>query len=87
MILEFISIISVYIIMAILTAIVIYIQLVKKYIKEEPHMSFKYWIDSRIDDIVVPSILWFAAIPIYTICFFAKKIIERINKHYGVKWW
>lgn len=85
MILEIISIISVYIIMAILTAIVIYIQLVKKYIKEESHVRFKFWIDGKIDEIVVVSILWFAAIPIQIICFFAKKIIERINKHYGVK--
>lgn len=85
MILKIISIISVYIIMAILTAIVIYIQLVNKYVKEKPHVGFKYWIDSRMDDIVVPSLLWFAAIPIYTIRFFIEKIIERINKHYGVK--
>lgn len=85
MILEVISIISVYIIMAILTAIVIYIQLVKKYAKEKPRMSFKSWIDGEINEIIVVSILWFAAIPIYIISFFAKKIIERINKHYGVK--
>lgn len=85
MILEIISIISAYIIMAILTAIVIYVQLVKKYVKEEPRVGFKYWIDGKSDEIIVVSILWFAAIPIYTICFFAKKIIERINKHYGVK--
>ena len=85
MILEFISIISAYIIMAIFTAIVIYIQLVKKYVKEESHVRFKYWIDGKIDEIIVLSIFWFAAIPIHMICFFAKKIIERINKHYGVK--
>ena len=71
--------------MAILTAIVIYVQLVKKYAKEKPRMSFKFWINGEIDEIIVVSILWFAAIPIHAICFFAKKIIERINKHYGVK--
>lgn len=85
MILEIISIISAYIIMAILTAIVVYIRCVKEYIREESHVSFKFWIDGKIDEIVVVSILWFAAIPIQIICFFAKKIIERINKHYGVK--
>ena len=71
--------------MAIFTAIVIYVQLVKKYVKEESHVRFKYWIEGKSDEIVLTSILWFAAIPIYTICFLAKKIIERINKHYGVK--
>ena len=48
-------------------------------------MRFKYWIDDKIDELIVVSILWFAAIPIHIICFFAKKIIELINKHYGVK--
>ena len=71
--------------MAITTAIVIYIRLIKKYVEEKPRMSFKSWIDGEIDEIIVVSILWFAAIPIHIICFFAKKIIERINKHYGVK--
>lgn len=79
------EIISAYFIMAILTAIVIYVQLVKKYVKEKSHIRFRYWINHKIDEIIVVSILWFAAIPIQIICFFAKKIIERINKHYGVE--
>ena len=85
MTLIFFSIIIVSIIMAILTSIVIYIRFVKKYVKEESHMRFEYWIDGKIDDIVVSSLFWFAIIPKNIICFFAKKIIERINKHYGVK--
>jgi hypothetical protein len=84
MILMVISIISVYIIMAILTAIVVYIRFVKKYVKEKSHMRFEYWIDGKIDDIVVSSLFWFVTIPTNIICFLAKKIIERINKHYGV---
>lgn len=85
MIIKIIITISAYIIMAILTAIVIYVQLVKKYVKEESNVRFKYWIENKSDEILAVSILWFAAIPIYIICFFAKKIIERINKHYGVE--
>lgn len=85
MILMFFSIISAYIIIGILTAIVVYIRYVKKYVKEESHMRFEYWIDGKIDDIVESSLFWFAIIPTKIICFFAKKLIDRINKHYGVK--
>lgn len=85
MIITIFSIISAYIIIGILTAIVVYIRFVKKYVKEKSHMRFEYWIDGKIDDIVVSSLFWFAVIPTNIICFFAKKIIERINKHYGVK--
>lgn len=49
MILKFISIISAYIIMAILTAIVVYIRCVKEYIREGSHMRFEYWINGKID--------------------------------------
>ena len=85
MILEIISIISAYIIIGILTAIVVYIRFVKEYVKEKSNVRFNYWINNKIDDIVVSSLFWFAIIPTNIICFFAKKIIERINKHYGVE--
>lgn len=62
-----------------------YIRFVKEYVKEESHVRFRYWIDGKIDEIVVTSLFWFAVIPTNIILFCAKKLIERINKHYGVE--
>jgi hypothetical protein len=76
--------ILIYFLGAVITGFLIYISLIKKYIKEKSALKFGVWIESYDTIIIFSALFWFIVLPIGIILYFIKRIIERINKHYNV---
>lgn len=78
---------SIYILGALFTGIFTYIGIIKKYIKENSHIRFYYWLDVTgcYEKILLITILWFFVIPITIIISPIRYLIKRINKHYNIE--
>lgn len=77
--------ILIYFLGAVATGLLVYILLIKKYIKENSALKFGVWIENYDFIIIVSALVWFIAIPIGITIYSISKIIERINKHYNVE--
>lgn len=74
----------VYILGAIFTGILVYISLIKKYLKEQSTLKFSTWLEAYDFAIIFSSIFWFVILPIMIIVYPVTKIIKKINKHYNL---
>lgn len=77
--------ILIYFLGAVITGLLVYISLIKKYIKENTALKFGVWIENYIPYIFIYALFWFIVLPIGIIPYLIKIIIERINKHYNVE--
>lgn len=75
----------VYILGAIFTGILVYISLIKEYLKEQSTLKFSTWLEDYDFAIIFSSIFWFVILPIMIIVYPVTKIIKKINKHYNIE--
>lgn len=77
--------ILIYLLGAIGTGLLVYISLIKKYIKGKTALRFNIWIEGLDFYYFYFSIVfWFIILPIDIIAYLINKIIERIHKHYNI---
>ena len=79
--------ISIYILGALFTGIFTYIGIIRKYLKENSHVKFSYWLDNKeyLETISLTAIFWFIVVPMAIIMSPIRYLIKRINKHYNVE--
>lgn len=67
----------VYILGSIFTGILVYISLIKKYLKEQSTLKFSTWLEAYDFAIIFSSIFWFVVLPIMIIVYPITKIIKK----------
>ena len=75
----------IYLVGAGITFLLVYVILVKKYVKEKSALKFSFWLDQYLGAILCMTIFWMIVLPVMVMLCPILMGIKFINKNYGIK--
>lgn len=75
----------IYLFGAVITYLLVYTILAKKYVEEKSALKFSVWLDPYIGHIILMCIFWVVVLPGMVVLCHILMVIKMINKYYGIK--
>ena len=83
--LDMVWLLIIYLFGAVITYLLVYTILAKKYVEEKSALKFSVWLDPYIGHILLMCIFWVVVLPVMVALSPILMGIKLIDKHYGIK--